>query len=146
MKKYTFRKAKMSDLEFIFSLIKATMKEHITKIYGNWDDEFQRNYCKKSFDPKKHKVIVVDGEDIGCISVTQDDINIQIERLLISPAFQSLGIGTEILKELKKEAGKNSKTLSLTVLHSNKRAKMLYERMGFNVTKKTEEDYHMTCQ
>ena len=136
MKKYTFRQAQSNDLEFVFKLIKSTMKDHITKIYGKWDDEFQFNYCKKGFDANKHRIITVDKQDIGCIAVSKDDLNIQIERLLILPSFQGLGIGTDILKKLKQEAKTNSKTLSLKVLHSNTRAQALYERIGFTVTQK----------
>ncbi len=146
MKKYTFRQARSNDLKFVFDLIKSTMKDHITKIYGKWDDEFQLSYCKNGFDANKHKIIIVDKQDIGCIAVSKDDLNIQIERLLILPSFQGLGIGTDIIKKLKQEARKNSKTLSLKVLHSNTKAQTLYERMGFTVTQKTDNSFIMTCK
>lgn len=61
------RPATPKDAEFLFQTLKATMREYVDQTWG-WDEEWQRAYFQKRFDPAKNQIIVLDDRDIGVIA------------------------------------------------------------------------------
>ena len=142
-KKYTFREALQSDFDFLFELNKVTMKNYVIATWGKWDDEWQRQYFQEKFRPEEYQIIVIANKNVGVLAITEDEKKIEIDRLQLMPEFQGSGIGTAILNDLITKVGKNQKSLCLTVLKSNERAKQLYEKKGFHITDENEERYFM---
>ena len=141
---YTFRKATPSDFDFLFELNKITMKNHVIATWGKWDEEWQRQYFQEKYKPEDYQIIIVKNQSAGGLTITEDEQKIEIDRLQLMPDYQGLGIGTAILIDLISKAEKNQKSLCLTVLKSNERARQPYERNGFHITNEPDERYYMT--
>ncbi|MDP3971119.1 MAG: GNAT family N-acetyltransferase [bacterium] len=56
---------------------------------------------------------------------------LHIDELYVAADYRSHGIGTRMLKYIKKEYGQDAKALMLEVIPSNTRAEHLYNKMGF---------------
>lgn len=140
---FTLRHATIDDKEFLYGLNKSTMSSHVEKIWGSWDDTWQRDNFDEKFTLEGYDVIDVDGCNAGAIWVSRETSQIKVERLHILPEFQGYGIGTEILEDLIKEASDQSKEIILSVLRTNVRAKSLYERLGFKEIGTDGNKFHM---
>jgi ribosomal protein S18 acetylase RimI-like enzyme len=125
----TLRPATLADSEFCFQLHKAAMGDYITAIWG-WDEQRQRDFHARSFNPGRWQIITADGTDIGMIDVEYRPAEIYLSRIEIHPKYQSDGIGTRLISALIDEAGQNGQDLVLDVLAVNHRAQALYQRLG----------------
>jgi ribosomal protein S18 acetylase RimI-like enzyme len=123
------RPATSADSEFCFQLHKAAMGSYITAIWG-WDEQRQRDFHTRSFNPRRWQIITADGTDIGMIDVEYRPDEIYLSRIEISPDHQGHGIGTRLVSALIDEARHNGQDLVLDVLTVNHRAQALYQRLG----------------
>jgi ribosomal protein S18 acetylase RimI-like enzyme len=123
------RPATSADSEFCFQLHKAAMGGYITAIWG-WDEQRQRDFHARSFNPGRWQIITADGTDIGMIDVEHRPAEIYLSRIEISPDHQGRGIGTRLIRALLDEARQNGQDLVLDVLTVNHRAQALYQRLG----------------
>jgi ribosomal protein S18 acetylase RimI-like enzyme len=123
------RPATSADGEFCFQLHKAAMGGYITAIWG-WDEQRQRDFHARSFNPRRWQIITADGTDIGMIDVEYRPADIYLSRIEISPDHQGHGIGTRLVSALIDEARQNGQDLVLDVLTVNHRAQALYQRLG----------------
>ena len=101
---YHFREARESDFDFLYHLMKLSMKEYVVAAWGSWDEAFQMNYFLKKFNPGKNKIIVIHDTDAGAIMITEDSNNIKVDRFFLMPEFQGKGIGSRIMYALIEEA------------------------------------------
>ncbi len=127
------RPATSADSEFCFQLHKAAMGGYITAIWG-WDEQRQRDFHTRSFNPGRWQIITADGTDIGMIDVEYRAAEIYLSRIEISPDHQGHGIGTRLVSALIDEARQNGQDLVLDVLTVNHRAQALYQRLGMTET------------
>jgi ribosomal protein S18 acetylase RimI-like enzyme len=88
-------------------------------------------------------VIQADGEDIGVLIVEQQLDAIYLAEIQILPDWQGRGIGSSVVRSLMEEAAASGRPLILRVLHVNKRARALYERLGFRPFKEIETHTYM---
>ena len=123
------RPATPADSEFCFQLHKATMRGYITAIWG-WDEQRQRAYHDRSFNPGRWQIITADGADIGMLDIEHHATGIYLGRIEIHPSHQGHGIGTRLITALIDEARRNDQDFTLDVLAVNPRAQALYERLG----------------
>jgi ribosomal protein S18 acetylase RimI-like enzyme len=135
------RPATLEDAEFLFQLLKATMREYVEQTW-DWDDNWQRAYFQMRYDPTKNQVVVLDDRDIGVIAAERGEDRIHLSTIYILPEYQSQGIGTQLLKDLLAGAFREGLPVTLRVLKVNP-AKRLYERLGFAVIRETETRYFM---
>lgn len=138
---YALRPATEADYDFLYALHVATMKEHVTAVWG-WDEVAQQDMFRQRFDPALRQVIVVSGWDAGMLEVRWSETEVFIANVLIAPAFQRRGIGAAILRDILDEADARGLPVLLRVLHGNS-ARRLYERLGFVVTEETPERFYM---
>ena len=136
-----FRPATPGDAEFLYQLLKATMREYVDQTWG-WEEEWQRAYFHMRFDPAKNQILVLDDQDIGVISVEWREDVVHLSTLYILPAYQGRGIGTQLLTDLQAAAFREGLPMTLRVLKANP-AKRLYERLGFVVVEEEEVRYTM---
>ena len=139
-----FRNATDADFDLIFQIKRKSIKPYIEKIWG-WDDAVQLEFHNEDFKSEKIKIIIDESNDaIGLIIAIENKTHIYLQSLLLCDNVQGKGIGTEILHHLIKQAKSKSKQIKLQVFKVNKRAKALYERLGFSTTGQTEFHYQMS--
>jgi ribosomal protein S18 acetylase RimI-like enzyme len=135
------RPATRADYDFLYDLLKATMREYVAQIWG-WNEQWQQEYFRQNFDPDKDHVIVLDGRDVGVISTGRKDDEIFLSKIYIAPEYQGRGIGTQLITSILDEALDRRLPVTLQLLKINP-AKRLYERLGFVEVGETETHYLM---
>ena len=125
------RPVTLADSEFCFQLHKAAMGSYITAIWG-WDEQVQRDFHTRAFDPGRWQIITADGADIGMLDVEYRPGEIYLARIEIHPEHQGRGAGTRLISALIDQATQRGQDLVLNVLTINQRAYDLYRRLGMN--------------
>ena len=133
------RAATPGDSEFCFQVHKAAMQEYIALVWG-WDEEFQRDFHARAFDPDAWQIITADAADVGFLIVEHRPAEIYLSRLAISPEHQASGIGSLVVRGLLAEAAELGRPVTLHVLAVNPRARRLYERLGFTEVQPPDAD------
>jgi hypothetical protein len=85
-----------ADDEFCYQLHKAAMDEYITAIWG-WDEEVQRPFHERAFNPHRWQIITDAQADIGMLDVDYHPGEIYLARIEIHPGYQGCCIGTRII-------------------------------------------------
>lgn len=98
---------------------------------------------RDGFRPEHTRIIVVDGKDVGSISVRKDPDARWIEHFYIEPEVQHRGIGTRVLALVLAED--DPRPHRLNVLQGSP-ARRLYERHGFTLDAEDDVDVWMTRQ
>ena len=138
---YSLRQVTDSDYDYLYQLKVSCLKEYITATWG-WDEAFQKEHFARHFNPNNSQIIVVDGVDVGELSVQDRVDELILSRILIQPAYQGRGLGTTIIRDLQKEARTREVPLTLQVLKVNP-AHKLYKRLGFQIVEASETHYLM---
>jgi ribosomal protein S18 acetylase RimI-like enzyme len=125
----SLRPAAASDSEFCFQVHRAAMGGYVAAIWG-WDEQVQRAFHDRAFDPGSWQIISADGQDAGMIDVGYRPGEIYLARIELLPGYQGRGIGTGLVRELIDEAARRGQDLTLDVLAVNQRARALYQRLG----------------
>jgi ribosomal protein S18 acetylase RimI-like enzyme len=136
-----FRPAQDNDVDFLYALHVATMKDYVDKTWG-WDDAFQESIFRKNYVPAEIQIITLAGRDIGMISLEERVEDIFLRVIEIHPTYQRQGIGTTIIQQIIADAARRKKPVFLRVLKVNP-AKRLYDRLGFSVIEETKTHYIM---
>ncbi len=135
---YRVRPAGLRDVEFL-----ADVVIEATRAQGRWPADFdeagfRRDYMSwtekhvRGEDPgSTTSVVEVAGEAVGRLRVVRDGERIELAGIQLRPSAQGRGIGTGIIETLKLEATSSALPFELSVEHDNRRARMLYERLGF---------------
>jgi ribosomal protein S18 acetylase RimI-like enzyme len=123
------RAATNADSEFCYRLHKAALGEYVAAIWG-WDEQRQREFHARAFNPDRWQIITDDGVDIGMLDVEYRPHEIYLSRIEICPDHQGRGIGTRLISTLMAEATLRKQALALDVLTVNERARALYQRLG----------------
>jgi ribosomal protein S18 acetylase RimI-like enzyme len=134
----TLRHITDADLEFLWQLHNAALREFVEKTWG-WDEEWQRSRFENEFDPAKGKIVVIDGDDAGFWWVVEHENEVVLASVRLLPEFQNRGIGTRLINVL---IHGSEKPIRLKVLKVNP-ALNLYERFGFKMVETNETHYTM---
>jgi ribosomal protein S18 acetylase RimI-like enzyme len=105
------------------------MGGYVAAIWG-WDEQVQRGFHDRAFDPGRWQIITADGADAGMLDVEYRPGEIYLARIEVLPRYQGLGIGSRLVGGLAAEARKKGQDLVLDVLAVNHRAQALYQRLG----------------
>ena len=132
----------LEDSEFVFLVKKAALGEYIAQTWG-WDEAFQRAFHLKEYEPEKTQIIVLKGQDVGWILVSEFDSEFHLQEIYILPAYQRLGIGSHLIRLLLAEAEQKRKPVRLQVLKVNPKARRLYELLGFRLIGESDKYYLM---
>ena len=138
---YTLRHATADDYAFLEALHTATMRDVVTRVWG-WDAAIQEALFRRSFDPARSQIVVVDGQDAGVFALEKRDDAWFLANIEIAPGYQSRGLGAQLIGSILSEAHAAGLPVTLQVLKIN-RARSLYERLGFAVTGSTETHFLM---
>lgn len=126
------REATSADSDLCLEIKRLSFGDYVDQIWG-WDEGLQRRLHEKDFEPEKFKIVHLDGQDIGLLSVREEGNSIWIGQVYILPIHQNKGHGTRLIQNVIAEADRACKSVKLQVLKINP-ARKLYERLGFVVT------------
>ena len=135
------RCATTSDEKFMRELHKAAYYDVVVQQFGKWDDAFQAALFSKKESLEKFEILELNHQLIGCIRIENHPDHIFFAEIQILPEFQGRGIGSNIIRTEIARAYEIQKPIRLQVLRENKRAKHLYERLGFVEYGKTEKHF-----
>jgi GNAT superfamily N-acetyltransferase len=108
----TLRPATLADSEFCYQLHKAAMGGYIAAIWG-WDEQAQRDFHARAFNPARWQIIAVGGADIGMLDVEYRPGEIYLARIELHPDHQGHGIGARLVSALIDEATRKGQDLVL---------------------------------
>ena len=138
------RTAILSDLNWLYELKIASMKDYINQVYG-WDKTLQKNLFVTHFCPSNITIITVDDIDVGMYELTLDNHGYFLKRFEILPNFHNRGIGTFILNQILSLARANNLPVRLQVFKINP-AQKLYQKLGFKIVGNSTEHYEMLAK
>src|SRR4030095_9667921 len=102
---FSLRKAKGADLDFIWRLRVATMKEAISQSYG-WDEQTQRGYAAESL---RGEIVLIDEASVGVLTLADWGDQMHLVWMAIQPEMQRQGLGGALIEYCQRralEAGK----------------------------------------
>ena len=120
------RKAEEADLDFIWGLRVATMKEAVSQSYG-WDEGTQRGYAAESL---RGEIVLIDEKPVGVLTLADWGDQLHLVWMAILPEAQRQGLGGALVEHCKRKALEAGKPLTLQVLRNNS-AVSFYKRYGF---------------
>ncbi|MEO6394184.1 MAG: GNAT family N-acetyltransferase [Pyrinomonadaceae bacterium] len=128
---YQLRNATNDDLEFAIELNRLYMQPYRDDLPG-WTDRLGRAEMQRRWVADPYQMILVDGERVGLLVVTERDDQLILKQIELMPTHQGKGIGSEVIRDVLKQASARGLGVTLYVLRSNP-AVVLYERLGFYV-------------
>ena len=137
----SFRHATEDDVDFLYAMHVATMKEYVDQTWG-WDDAFQESVFQKNYVPAEIRVVTFEGKNVGMISLEEREEDIFLRAIEILPSHQGQGIGARIVQQIITETASKQKPVLLYVLKVNP-TKGLYERLGFSAIEETDTHFIM---
>jgi ribosomal protein S18 acetylase RimI-like enzyme len=136
------RTATEKDLDFLLEVRRQALQTYALETWGRWDETRQRTYLVGRLDSAIIQIIQGDGVDIGMLAVEERADEIFIENVVLLPAYQNRGIGTQLVTETLQKARSKGFPVRLQVLKVNP-ARRLYDRLGFRVIEETDTHYVM---
>ncbi len=137
------RPATVDDLEFLLDIFLSAGREMITRSRGSWDAARERAQFENQLDISSTHIIQSGAVDVGFIMVATKDEDVELHTICVLPEYQSRGIGSRITNEVVQSAVERGRGVVLSVLKENKRARALYERLGFAVVGASKHHHHM---
>lgn len=133
------RKATDSDAEFLYRVYASTRQEELAVVPWRAEDRerflrsqfaAQDRFYRENYPGAEFDVISVDGVPSGRQYVHRRDDEIRIMDIALLPEHRDQGIGTYLLKQMLEQGAVARKKVTIHVEVFN-RARMLYERLGF---------------
>ena len=125
------RRASELDFETVFAMHREAFRAHIERLWGTWDENWQRHNFRREYSESTCEVIVVDGSPAGFIQHVEESDCVRVWNVALRPELRGRGIGTALMQELQERAGERGVELRLRVFPSNERAHRFYTRLGF---------------
>ncbi|CAN5681887.1 GNAT family N-acetyltransferase [soil metagenome] len=136
------RTATSEDTEFLAAVYEGTRLEELA--VTDWSPEQKTQFCRMQFQAQdthyrqhyptaEYYVIELEGVPVGRLYYDCWKREIRIMDIAVLPEYRGRGVGTQLLKDLLKDAADSGKILSIHVERMNPALK-LYERLGFTVT------------
>lgn len=138
-----YKQADENDIDFLLALRIKTMNPHYETSGLSTDRETTLQRVLYQFD--KANIIFLDNEPIGLLKVDRTFTNIEVLQLQIDPSQQGKGLGKKNLMDILEEASLAGKTVSLSVLKTNK-AQHLYKSLGFRIVDEDQYSYFMETE
>jgi GNAT superfamily N-acetyltransferase len=147
---FTLRPLLAEDEEFSFKVYASTRADEMNLV--DWSDQQKQAFLRMQFKAQgqhyrnhyptaQYYVIQRDGVDAGRLFRDLSGKELLLMDIVLLPQYRNAGIGTEIIKELIKEAGQLGLPLVLHVEFFNP-VISLYTRLGFVKTREVNAVYH----
>ena len=129
-----------ADFEPLLALRIEVMREHLERVF-RYKPSRARRIFRGHFDEPGMRLILLDGERVGCVGFRQGESEIKIDSFYLDRRLHGGGLGTKILKALLAEADATGLPVRLEVLTGSK-ADRFYMRHGFVKLKEDEIEGH----
>jgi ribosomal protein S18 acetylase RimI-like enzyme len=97
---------------------------------------------RERWDVREVQIITCDGADIGWMQSSIQNDSLYLDQIFIDASFQRRGIGSGIIGGLIEKAAQAGRPVTLSVVKTNP-ARLLYERLGFRVTRDDDRKFYM---
>ena len=134
--------AKVADTKLLSDVFRVSMKDYITQIRGEWNEQREESQFRHQLELSAARVIRSKILEVGVITAPIKDSARWIHTICIVTDHQNRGIGTEVIRSVVAEAETQKMPLYLSVLKVNP-ARRLYERLGFVIIEETEHHFRM---
>ncbi len=128
---------------FLVDVFLISMRVHITKSRGSWNEHRERTQFLEQLQIEHTKVIQRGGVDVGFVALLDRAPDVEMQTLCIAPDHQRHGLGTAVTRQVIEECRRHGYGLVLSVLKANIKARALYERLGFVLTQESQHHYRM---
>jgi GNAT superfamily N-acetyltransferase len=128
--RYVLRPAGMGDYGFIYRLRAETLRGYLPG--AGIVDHAEQDAFFARFDVARHRLVSVEGQRAGAISVLEREDALHLANLHLAPDFQHRGLGTALVEELQRRATERAVPVTLNVLKVNP-AVAFYQRLGFRI-------------
>jgi GNAT superfamily N-acetyltransferase len=135
--KITLQPARVEDTTFARTIHHLAYHDVVVHQFGTWDEDVQDGFFGADWAKYTFEVIGVDGSLCGYACIEDRAGDVHVRELVIHPAYQGRGIGRVILQQTMARAKGRGVPVRLGVLLKN-RARVLYERLGFRETGRTD--------
>lgn len=138
--KYRILKSFDKDINRLIEYKKRTIYEYAKNLSNEEIDKINKYVTSKV--PQlinDYCNIIVDNKIVGCLLLINKDDGKLLDEIYLEEEYRNKGIGTEIIKDILN----NNDIVYLWVYKENKKAILLYKKLGFNVIEKTESRYYM---
>lgn len=134
IEKINLRDCLVTDLKFVYDLMKLNMEGYVKECWGEWDQEKFKASLKK----ENIEIINYNKRRIGFSDVTREGSKSYLHNIQITSLFQGLGVGTEIMAVIeKKEKLAGAKKIEAKVFKKNP-ALFFYHKLGYKIIKREE--------
>jgi ribosomal protein S18 acetylase RimI-like enzyme len=137
-----FRQGTKGKKEWLWTLYRSTLKEHVDNAWG-WDENFQFESFNKYLRVEEFCLIYQNNKPVGGYLLQDKKDHYWLEMILIDAKHQNKGIGTKVICDILKQNCSDIKPLEFNVIKGN-RAIELYKRLGFHVYDEDDNFYKMT--
>ncbi len=138
------RPARADDYGFCRQLAFSAMRDLVERTVG-WDEYRMDMHFARQWNLGEVSIVTLKARDIGWVQRRSAHEATTLLNLFLLPADQGRGIGGAILQQLLAQAGKQGKTVTLSVMKRN-RALGFYRRHGFVVTHEGPHEFTMRCE
>jgi ribosomal protein S18 acetylase RimI-like enzyme len=125
-----FEAYKDSQKVYLWDTYVQAMKPHIELIWG-WEDNWQKNDFEQNLIKYQTLVLNFKNSKIGYIQLSNSSKELFINMLILSPSWQSMGLGKSILEKIMYFKPNNK--LRLKCFKINQQAYEFYHREGFSI-------------
>ncbi len=141
---FALRPATPDDRDGIYALRRAGLRDYVEATWG-WDEADQSARFDARFDPARYRIVVVEGQEVGALSLEWGDDMLLLADIQIGPEWRGRGLGTAIIEGLIDEARQRALPVALGVLKVSP-ARGLYERLGFREVAETSTHLYMRSE
>lgn len=128
-----------TEFEEIFACVKQGLHTHIEQVFG-WDDEFQRDRLRNSYQQAWFHWVVEEGDKVGLACFKRYDNAMHLHLLIVFPSKQRQGVGHRVMERLKELACREGReALTLSSFAVNTQAVKLYQSLGYQITDSDEQ-------
>lgn len=134
------RAAQTAERAALRDLHHRAYRDLIERQFGGWDAQRADRYFEETWAAGGIETVLIDGHVSGYCVIRVSPDGIDVDELVVDPAWQNCGIGTAILRHAMEMAAGRGAAVLLRTAKLN-RAADLYRRLGFRET--GEDETHL---
>lgn len=135
-----------ADYVWLENLRREVYQELFQLTWGGWDEERHQRHFAACLENGSIQLMVVDGEKAGMLQLHETDDSLEIGEIQIGANKRSLGLGSQVIRDVLALAQAENKSVKLSVGLKNEKALRLYQRLGFKITEQSETHFHLLAR